>query len=182
MPTLVLKLKGRELKRQEIHTTQLLIGRDASCDLVIDNQSVSRRHAKLVHAEGGFVIIDLDSRNGVLQNGERVPQAPLVPGSSVQIGKFVLCLEEAGGPPIEDLRRVQLGEQQGFAAIETVQLSAKDFSRMRTGDQDPSEPTPEPPPHAPSPPEPSPKSANARTVWVAVIVAVAVSALWAILG
>jgi pSer/pThr/pTyr-binding forkhead associated (FHA) protein len=49
----------------------VLIGRDASCDIVISAKNVSRRHAEVVATPRGYVLID-NSTNGTLVNGERV--------------------------------------------------------------------------------------------------------------
>lgn len=49
----------------------LLIGRDASCDVVVAQNEVSRRHAELGPSELGYVVRDT-SANGVFVNGERV--------------------------------------------------------------------------------------------------------------
>lgn len=49
----------------------LLLGRDASCDVVIAQNEVSRRHAEIAPGELGYVVRDM-SANGVFVNGERV--------------------------------------------------------------------------------------------------------------
>ena len=59
----------------------LIIGRDSkSCDLCINDQSVSRRHAKLSKRGENILIEDLDSTNGIQINGR-----PLKPGSSSEL-------------------------------------------------------------------------------------------------
>jgi pSer/pThr/pTyr-binding forkhead associated (FHA) protein len=62
------------------------IGRRASCDIVLDDSTVSRRHALVLERDGEPVIADDRSRNGVYVNGRRVSQAPLRNGDEVQIG------------------------------------------------------------------------------------------------
>ena len=49
----------------------LLVGRDASCDVVVAQNEVSRRHAEIAPGEMGYVVRDT-SANGVFVNGERV--------------------------------------------------------------------------------------------------------------
>jgi pSer/pThr/pTyr-binding forkhead associated (FHA) protein len=49
----------------------LVMGRDASCDVVITNKDVSRRHAEIVQTPQGYVIAD-SSTNGTFVNGQRV--------------------------------------------------------------------------------------------------------------
>ena len=51
---------------------ELLVGRGAVCQLVLDDSLVSRRHAKLVVDDAGVIIEDLGSVNGVLVNQRRV--------------------------------------------------------------------------------------------------------------
>jgi pSer/pThr/pTyr-binding forkhead associated (FHA) protein len=79
-----------------------LIGRDNDCDIVVDEQEVSRKHARLVHNQKGyFELIDLSSTNGTLNGGYAVPRMVLADGDSFQIGatEFVLHLVEEEAPP-----------------------------------------------------------------------------------
>ena len=66
------------------------IGRRAAADIVIDDATVSRRHALVLERDGGPVIADDRSRNGVFVNGRRVRQAELRHGDEVQIGDRVM--------------------------------------------------------------------------------------------
>jgi pSer/pThr/pTyr-binding forkhead associated (FHA) protein len=61
-------------KEYEIPQTGVCIGRDASCEVVVAQNEVSRRHAEIVPEEHGYVVRDL-STNGVYVNGERVSSA-----------------------------------------------------------------------------------------------------------
>jgi pSer/pThr/pTyr-binding forkhead associated (FHA) protein len=58
-------------KEYSISDEGIAIGRDASSDVVVAQNEVSRRHAEIVPDEQGYVIRDL-STNGVFVNGERV--------------------------------------------------------------------------------------------------------------
>ena len=58
----------------------LKIGRDqAVVDLHINNNSVSRQHAKIVIQAGELMIEDLNSTNGTMVNGKKLPSNALVP-------------------------------------------------------------------------------------------------------
>ena len=48
---------------------EMVIGRDAGCDIIINDRQVSRRHAVLRRADGGFELEDLNSKNGTHING-----------------------------------------------------------------------------------------------------------------
>jgi pSer/pThr/pTyr-binding forkhead associated (FHA) protein len=66
------------------------IGRRVSADIVLDDNSVSRRHALLLDRGGASVIADDRSLNGVYVNGRRVREAQLHHGDEVQIGARVM--------------------------------------------------------------------------------------------
>lgn len=63
------------------------IGRHQDCDLYIADMTVSRLHARLARAAGGWLLIDLGSTNGTRLNGWRVRDAvPIKPGDQVRFG------------------------------------------------------------------------------------------------
>jgi pSer/pThr/pTyr-binding forkhead associated (FHA) protein len=72
MAELVLSLRDRELSRTPITHAKLIVGRDAGCDVVIDNAGVSRNHAIVLYMDDEFRVRDMDSQNGVTVNGKRV--------------------------------------------------------------------------------------------------------------
>jgi FHA domain-containing protein/uncharacterized protein DUF1707 len=79
--------------------TSFTIGRDASCDLLIEHTSVSRWHARLDRAMDGWVLTDAGSTNGTRVNGWRVRQpVPVQLGDYVMFGSavFVVCAGERG--------------------------------------------------------------------------------------
>jgi hypothetical protein len=70
------------------------IGRDSRCDLLIEDTTVSRRHARLERAAGRWLLTDLGSTNGTRLNGWRVGQpVPVQAGDLVTFGSalFVVC-------------------------------------------------------------------------------------------
>jgi two-component system, cell cycle response regulator len=65
----------------------LVIGRDTGCDLPITGRGISRRHVRLERdSKGSARLVDLNSTNGVLVNGERVRDRTLEVGDRVQLG------------------------------------------------------------------------------------------------
>jgi pSer/pThr/pTyr-binding forkhead associated (FHA) protein len=66
------------------------IGRRATSDIVLDDSTVSRRHALVLEREGGPVIADDRSLNGVFVNGHRVREALLRHGDEVRIGDRIM--------------------------------------------------------------------------------------------
>ena len=67
-------------------TAELVIGRHRSCDVVLAQDDVSRRHARLVFRDGAWILHDLDSTNGTLVNGVRVGRYRLRPGDRIRLG------------------------------------------------------------------------------------------------
>ncbi|MBV8431621.1 MAG: FHA domain-containing protein [Solirubrobacterales bacterium] len=65
---------------------ELLIGRHHGCDVVLGDPSVSRRHARVVFRDGGWVLQDLASTNGTTVNGSPVGRCQLRPGDHLRLG------------------------------------------------------------------------------------------------
>lgn len=51
---------------------ELTVGREESCDITLSHISVSKQHAKIVHEDDGYYIVDNNSTNGVIVNNKRV--------------------------------------------------------------------------------------------------------------
>jgi len=64
---------------------EVLIGRMDSTDLVLEEPSVSRVHAKIIKEAGGDVIVDLESRIGTRVNGELISRHRLAEGDVIEI-------------------------------------------------------------------------------------------------
>src|SRR5205823_885844 len=82
---------------------ELVIGRASDLDLVLVEDMVSRKHAKLTLQDGGISIADLGSTNGTFVNGEKVKKAQLKLGDRVLIGTSILKLVSVarGAAPID---------------------------------------------------------------------------------
>jgi two-component system cell cycle response regulator len=65
-----------------------VLGRGTNATIVVDDASVSRRHARITRsADGAYAIEDLGSTNGTFVAGRRVQRAPLTSGERVQLGR-----------------------------------------------------------------------------------------------
>ena len=66
-------------------------GRHPESDIFLDDVTVSRRHAEIVHSGDRYVVRDVGSLNGTYLNRERIEdEAPLSNGDELQIGRFKL--------------------------------------------------------------------------------------------
>jgi pSer/pThr/pTyr-binding forkhead associated (FHA) protein len=90
MPELILSLRERELARFSILAVHTTIGRDAGCDVVIDNAGISRLHATIDAVGDSFVLRDCESENGLTLNGEPCREGRLVHDDIVGLNKFLL--------------------------------------------------------------------------------------------
>ena len=88
---LLLVLSGPRLgNRTLLSDSPIEIGRGSGAGLVLDADSVSRRHAKIEPVPGGHRLFDLGSTNGTYVNGLRVKEHLLRDGDRMNIGKALL--------------------------------------------------------------------------------------------
>lgn len=74
-----------------------ILGRNSDCQLHIDDQRVSRRHAMIRHQDNGFWFYDLGSFNGSLLNGARVTTTlKLTNGDTLQLADHIYRFEQEG--------------------------------------------------------------------------------------
>ena len=66
---------------------EVLIGRKGDADIVLNNQHVSRHHAKLIKTPQGYSIQDLGSTHGTFVNEARIEQHLLQHGDKISLGK-----------------------------------------------------------------------------------------------
>ncbi len=98
---------------------ELRLGRDSSCDVVIPEVTVSRRHARLFWENGELVLEDLGSSGGSFLNGVRVRRAVLRPGDLVRLGPRVELLVQS------DSTSSALGqalEEEGSGGVRHLQV------------------------------------------------------------
>jgi len=72
------------------------IGRHPSCDFPIDQESISRRHARIVWSDRHWHAVDLGSTNGTYVNDETVTDRILRDGDQLKIGRTILKFLEGG--------------------------------------------------------------------------------------
>ncbi|HEX5751369.1 MAG TPA: FHA domain-containing protein [Archangium sp.] len=75
-------------RKKRFRSVRMVIGRGQDCDLMLLDQSVSRRHVELVYGgESGVMLRDLVSGNGTRVNDERVDECKLKHNDVIAIGR-----------------------------------------------------------------------------------------------
>ncbi|HHY87480.1 MAG TPA: FHA domain-containing protein [Chloroflexi bacterium] len=92
VPTLRLRVEeGETEKAQSFDKAEVLVGRDATCDFVLENETVSLHHARLVYHHNQWWVEDLQSTNGTFLNDERVyMQTVLISNDELRCGKVYI--------------------------------------------------------------------------------------------
>ena len=117
------KYQGGEYPLQDAR--DLVIGRSSDLDMVLIEDMVSRKHARISLQDGAITIADLGSTNGTFVNGEKVKKAQLKEGDRVLIGTSILKLVtvQRSAQPI-DARAAQQQLERTAAAQELRGRSA----------------------------------------------------------
>jgi HD-GYP domain-containing protein (c-di-GMP phosphodiesterase class II) len=140
-----IRLRGvsPELKERSWESDRLLrIGRSRHVEVMLDDSSISRRHAEIALSEAGWVLRDTGSTNGTFLNGNRVGRSDrrLQLHDLVQCGNMVLRVQELGEEPVA-VSETPVGSLQVQATTEqsweqAVELLALDMTRrQRPGEQ-----------------------------------------------
>jgi len=140
-PLLILQ-EGQAPRRQwVIGKSEVLLGRSEGCDIVLSARAVSRRHAQIMHTDAGYILRDLNSKNGTFVNGQQVEgDCHMRDGDEIEIALAVRLLfvgAEATAPldvtapsfrPVGLVldvaeRRVSIGQQESTPPLSPAQFT-----------------------------------------------------------
>jgi pSer/pThr/pTyr-binding forkhead associated (FHA) protein len=103
---LLIAQNGKLNSKQWLLDDEIIIGRDADCDLVIDDRQVSRRHARIYQTSEGVFLEDLNSKNGSYINHKKIEgSVPINEGDVIQIAliqEFLFISSDATIPLSEE--------------------------------------------------------------------------------
>jgi hypothetical protein len=69
---------------------EIIIGRSKECDLVLNYQTVSKKHCRIIFVTNGYVLEDLRSSNGTTVNNRSIQKIGLKHGDVIRLGEVVL--------------------------------------------------------------------------------------------
>lgn len=95
---LLVEGEGGVVAQYDLTPSPMVIGRIAEADIRLDNQIVSRKHARIFVKEGKAVIEDLKSNNGTYVNGQKIEKTEVAPGEEIGIGPFILRVVDPTKP------------------------------------------------------------------------------------
>ncbi len=92
MPMIIVYEGEMEGQRWIIDQERVVIGRGSDCDIVLPKRQISRQHAQIERDDGGYLLRDLESKNGTYVNGREVRGDPyrLKDGDEIQLA---LCVK-----------------------------------------------------------------------------------------
>jgi pSer/pThr/pTyr-binding forkhead associated (FHA) protein len=138
-----MRLIGETGTELEFTLDRTLVGREATCDVVVEDKSVSRKHVVIEHRGEGWTVVDQGSANGTFVNGQKVvAEAELHDGHELRLGMVNFRVEIEAG--LEGTLLMAAPETSGTVLMATPEVSA------------PPRPPAAAPPRAAAPPLPGP--------------------------
>ncbi|NUN52273.1 MAG: FHA domain-containing protein, partial [Planctomycetaceae bacterium] len=99
----------------------VVIGREADCRVILQDDLVSRHHARVSLHQGRVLVKDLGSTNGTTVAGARIKEQILKPGQSFTVGRTVFTVKEDGAA--DPTRATALPTQPGIVLTEAEEGS-----------------------------------------------------------
>ncbi len=122
------KYQGGEFPLQP--NREIVVGRSSELDMVLVEDMVSRKHAKIITSDSQVMIQDLGSTNGTFVNGEKVKKARLKEGDRILVGTSILKLV---GLPDEGASEKPLDEAEIKSMMQQVAARKKRSSSPMSG-------------------------------------------------
>jgi len=141
----------------EINQDTTDIGRDPSCDIVLSDGSVSRKHARIEKRGDEWAVVDQGSANGTFIDTLRVAEAILKNGQEVRFGAMTYRVEIEGEELMETIAGSVGGEATVMQPAPVIPAGGPPTAPLpRLAVPPPALPPPAPPKATPAPPPPPP--------------------------
>ena len=109
-PSLSMQIQrgGEPPARRFFNQPEILMGRDSHCDVVLSDETVSVRHARLSFHHGQWWLEDLDSTNGTFLNKEKLSiPTVVIGGDEIECGSFLLTLDLGADMETPSTQRIE---------------------------------------------------------------------------
>jgi pSer/pThr/pTyr-binding forkhead associated (FHA) protein len=126
-----LRFSGNFVDKYQFDQDLVVIGRNTTCDMVLDNLGVSREHAQIERSAGVYVLHDLGSNNGTFVNGKRVDNYNLNSGDEFSIGKFTFEVDLGLQAKPQTQRRAAPPQSVGSNPELTLAVDAREMEMMQ---------------------------------------------------
>jgi pSer/pThr/pTyr-binding forkhead associated (FHA) protein len=129
MPKLVLQFHGTTLEEIPMMKSLIMIGREPTNDIVIDNLAVSRQHVKIFQDEQGYWVEDLQSGNGTFVNEKAISREALKDQDAIVVGKHTLLFVD------DDQLLIEEAEERAASSLaeQTYILPKNQLAALRAG-------------------------------------------------
>ncbi|HUS57806.1 MAG TPA: FHA domain-containing protein, partial [Planctomycetota bacterium] len=165
MPALIQKSGSANEQVIKLGSELVIIGRNPSCKIRLDDPGVSRNHAEITHADGKWFVRDLGSSNGTIINDKltRAQKVQINSGDVLRLGQTTFTfVDEVAVPPEEEDINLTPAEGIPMAVEASPDESIPDATEAPAAESIPMD-VEAPKPEAPEPAAPadSPKPAPA---------------------
>ena len=136
-PILKRKMDGGGYKQYELQKTVTTVGRSSSCDVVVNDTSLSRLHLRLENRNDRFYLIDNNSSNGTYLNRRKITEALLKDGDSFMTGRIHFDFTQASehtGDVTQPLSLVDAPQVSSTVSVPVSELpsgSSFEFEAMK---------------------------------------------------
>lgn len=112
----------------------VLLGRDASCDIVIPGTHLSRKHAELAIKGSKLLIRDLESSNGTYVNDKRVVEVELESGDTIRFDVLLFRIHGPAGSEDMNATKIRPIEKPIKSAPPSKNTTPKTWKTKPTSD------------------------------------------------
>ncbi len=134
MPEIIVKLGDTVVHKYIFDKEIMSVGRARDNDIVIENLSVSRNHARIRKEGDRFILTDLNSANGTYVNGVRITRVEIVNDDVVTVGKHKLHFIDIR-PTDEEVIGEAFGAERTML-VDRLQLAQLMVSKGKQKDQE----------------------------------------------
>jgi predicted component of type VI protein secretion system len=150
VPYIVVKCNGQEVARRELDRG-VVVGRSADCEVSVRDILLSRRHCRLQPSDDGWLLQDLQSKNGTVIDGERLRVPRLLRDSDViRLGRTKIIFH--AGLPGEDFAQRSLAPARPVNPGDSLAGTLSGFSLLLPGEGEIPQDMPCPQPRPKDPP------------------------------